>query len=172
MRTTQVFYSLRVKKTQAMRALDARGINYSVTEYDDSGAFHTGEEAAALVGAPPEAVYKTLVVLRDSDPRGKPILVMIPVAEQLDLKLLARSVSAKSLRMATQREAEKLTGMQAGGISALALQRPAAFEVLIDESAVLLERIHVSAGARGLDIELAVEDLVAVTGARYVAATS
>jgi Cys-tRNA(Pro)/Cys-tRNA(Cys) deacylase len=161
-----------MKKTQAMRALDAKGTAYSVTEYDDSGEFHTGEEAAALVGAPPEAVYKTLVVLREADARAKPILVMIPVAEQLDLKQLAQSIGEKSLRMATQREAEKLTGMQVGGISALALPRPAAFEVLLDEQALLLERIHVSAGARGLDIELAVDDLIAATDARYVAATS
>jgi Cys-tRNA(Pro)/Cys-tRNA(Cys) deacylase len=60
--------------------------------------------------------------------------------------------------------------MQVGGISALALQRQAAFEVLIDEAAILVERIHVSGGARGLDIELATEDLVAVTEATYVSA--
>lgn len=161
-----------MKKTQAIRALDARGIAYRVTEYDDSGDFHTGEEAAALVGAPAEAVYKTLVVLREADPRAKPIVVMIPGAEQLDLKRLAQSLGEKSLRMATQRVAEKLTGMQVGGISALALQRPAAFDVLLDENAVLLERIHVSAGARGLDIELTVDDLVTAANARYVAAVS
>jgi len=159
-----------VKKTHAIRLLESKGVEHRVTEYDSSGEFHTGEEAAALVGAPAEAVYKTLVVLNDGDPKERPMMAVIPVVQQLDLKALASAVGAKKLRMATQREAEKLTGMQAGGISALALQRPD-FDVLLDEQAILLERFHVSAGARGVDVELAVEDFVALTGARYVQAT-
>lgn len=158
-----------MKKTHAMRVLDSKRIAYRVTEYDSSGEFHTGEEAAALVGAPAEAVYKTLVVLRDAPSAGKRLMVMIPVALQLDLKLVAESLGEKRLRMATQKEAEKLTGMQVGGISALGLQRPG-FTVLIDERAQALERVHVSAGARGMDIELAVRDLVSLTGASFVRA--
>ena len=158
-----------MKKTHAIRVLDSKHIPYRVTEYDSSGEFHTGEEAAALVGAPAEQVYKTLVVLGDSPKAGKPMLVMVPVAAQLDLKQLAEATGQKRLRMATQKEAEKLTGMQVGGISALALQRPG-FTVLIDEQARSLERIHVSAGARGMDVELAVSDLAALTGARFVRA--
>jgi Cys-tRNA(Pro)/Cys-tRNA(Cys) deacylase len=161
-----------VKKTQAIRALEARGVAYRAVEYDSSGAFHTGEEAAILVGAAVETVFKTLVVLREGDPRAKPLLVMAPVARELDLKLVALEVGAKRLRMATQKEAERLTGMQVGGISALGAQRRERFEVVIDESARRLERVHVSAGARGVDLELAVEDLVAVTGARYVQAVA
>jgi Cys-tRNA(Pro)/Cys-tRNA(Cys) deacylase len=157
-----------VGKTQAMRVLEARGIAYRVTEYDASRAFHSAEEAAALAGAPAAAVYKTLVVLRDSHARGKPLLVMVPSTVQLDLKLLARALGEKKLRMATQREAERLTGMQAGGISALALRTPASFEILIDERARSLDEIHVSAGMRGMELALAVADLVAVTGARSV----
>ena len=175
-----------MKKTHAMRLLDSKGIPYRVTEYDSSGEFHTGEEAAALVGAPAEAVYKTLVVLRDgpapvgrgpsldrlragalSHGEGKPFIVMLPVALQLDLRLLAEAAREKRLWMATQREAEKLTGMQVGGISALGLQRPG-FTILIDERARALERVHISAGARGMDIELAMSDLVALTDARFV----
>jgi Cys-tRNA(Pro)/Cys-tRNA(Cys) deacylase len=174
------------KKTHAIRLLDSKGIPYRVTEYDSSGEFHTGEEAATLVGAPAEAVYKTLVALRDapasvgqgpdrlragalSHREGKPIMVMVPVAMQLDLKVLAEALGEKRLRMATQKEAEKLTGMHVGGISALGLQRPG-FTVLLDERARALERLHISAGARGIDIELAVTDLVALTGARFVRA--
>jgi len=158
-----------VKKTHAMRVLDSWHIPYRITEYDSSGEFHTGEEAAALVRAPVETVYKTLVVLREVSQAGKPMLVMIPVAKELDLKLLAIGLGEKRLRMATQREAERLTGMQVGGISALGLQRPG-FTVLIDERAHTLERVHVSAGARGMDLELAVGDLVTVTGAKFVPA--
>lgn len=157
------------RKTHAIRLLETKGIAHRITVYDDSGEFHSGEEAAALVGAPAEAVYKTLVVLRDP-PSGKPMLVMVPVAAKADLKVLASSLGEKRLRMATQKEAEKMTGLQVGGISALALQRPG-FDILIDESAILLEKVHVSAGARGMDVELAVEDLVALTEARYVKAT-
>lgn len=160
-----------MKKTQAIRLLESKGIDHRVTEYDSSGEFHSGEEAAELVGAPSETVYKTLVVLNDTDPKARPMLVIVPVAEKLDLKLLASSIGAKKLRMASQKEAEKLTGMQIGGISALALQH-SGFEVLLDEQAILLERFHVSAGARGMDVELAVEDFVELTGARYVQATA
>jgi Cys-tRNA(Pro)/Cys-tRNA(Cys) deacylase len=151
-----------------MRVLDARDIVYRVVVYDASRAFHGGAEAAGLLGVPAAAVYKTLVVMRDGNARP-PLMVMLPSDEQLDLKLLARSTGDKRLRMATQREAERLTGMDAGGISALPLRRPA-FDVCIDEAARERERVHVSAGIRGTDIELRVEDLVAVTGARYVRA--
>lgn len=158
-------------KTHAMRVLEARGVPYRATVYDASGAFHSGEEAAVLVGAPAERVYKTLVVLREGAPRARPLMVMVRVDAEVDLKLLAASTGDKKLRMATQREAEQLTGMRAGGISALALRRPVV-DVLLDEPAHALDRIHVSAGARGVDLELAVTDLLAVTGARFVRATA
>jgi len=160
----------KTEKTHAMRVLDATGVAYRATVYDASGAFHSGEDAAALVGAPAEAVYKTLVVLREATPRARPLLAMVPSNAQLDLKLLAASIGEKKLRMATQREAEQLTGMQVGGISALGLRRPT-FEILLDEAARSLDRIHVSAGARGVDIELRVDDLVSATNARFVRAT-
>jgi Cys-tRNA(Pro)/Cys-tRNA(Cys) deacylase len=70
------------------------------------------------------------------------------------------------MRMATQREAEQLTGMQAGGISALGLARPAAFDVLLDGAAAERASIHVSAGVRGVDLEVGIADLLAVTGGR------
>jgi Cys-tRNA(Pro)/Cys-tRNA(Cys) deacylase len=159
-----------MEKTHAMRVLDAKKIPYTPKVYDESGAFHAGTEAAALLGADPATVYKTLVVLRESNPRGKPMLLIMPVEAEVDLKLLAAGIGEKKLRMAKQREAEDLTGMRAGGISALALKQPARFEVWLDESARSLDAIHVSAGARGIDLELRVADLLAVTGARWVAA--
>jgi Cys-tRNA(Pro)/Cys-tRNA(Cys) deacylase len=158
------------KKTHAVRLLESKGIAHHVTVYDEAGEFHTGEEAAALVGAPVEAVYKTLVVRREP-PGGRALLVILPVAAQADLKTLATALGEKRLRMATQKEAEKLTGMQVGGISALAV--PAGrFDVLIDEAARTLEMIHVSAGARGIDVELPVADLVRLTDANYTTATA
>jgi Cys-tRNA(Pro)/Cys-tRNA(Cys) deacylase len=129
-------------------------------------------DAAELIGAPVEAVYKTLVVLRDPPKSGKPLLVLIASHREVDFKLLAKSLgSAKQkLRMATQREAESLTGLQVGGISALALLNRG-FEIALDEPAAALDQIHISAGQRGVDLRLAVKDLVAVTGAKVVRAT-
>ena len=155
-----------------MRALDTRGIQYRALEYDASGAFHTGEEAATLVGAPAECVYKTLVVLREGEARAQPLVVMVAVEQELDLKLLAGELGAKKLRMASQKEAEKLTGMQVGGISALGLQKADRFEVLIDRAVDNLDRVHVSAGTRGIDLELRVSDLLDLTRAKLVRCTS
>jgi Cys-tRNA(Pro)/Cys-tRNA(Cys) deacylase len=94
-------------------------------------------------------------------------MVMVPATSQIDLKLLAAEIGDKKLRMATQREAEQLTGMQAGGISALGLRKPG-FDILIDGRARRLGRVHISAGVRGADVELAVDDLVRLTNARFV----
>ncbi len=165
-------------KLNSMRLLESRKITFKATTYDASGEFHSATDAAQLIGAPVEAVYKTLVVLRDPSPSsgrtpksGKPILVMIASHLEVDLKALAKSVNEKKLRMATQREAESLTGLQVGGISALALLNRG-FEMCIDEPARALDQIHISAGQRGVDLQLAVKDLVALTNAKMVRATS
>jgi Cys-tRNA(Pro)/Cys-tRNA(Cys) deacylase len=150
-------------RTNAMRLLDARGVAYRAVAYDAGGTFHDAVEVAAMLGAPVDAVFKTLVVLREDG--GRPCLVMIPAAMQLDLKRCAKAVGAKAVRMASQREAERLTGLQVGGISALMLTTKP-FDVWIDDSVELLDRVHVSAGVRGVDLELAVADLLAVTGAQ------
>jgi Cys-tRNA(Pro)/Cys-tRNA(Cys) deacylase len=164
-------------KLNSMRVLEAHKISYVVTEYDASREFHSATDAARLIGAPVESVYKTLVVLRDpstssgqAPKSGKPILVMVASAREVDLKVLAKSLGEKKLRMATQREAESLTGLQVGGISALALFNRG-FEIVLDEPARALEQIHISAGQRGVDVQLAVRDLIVVTRAKVVRAT-
>ena len=154
-------------KTNAARLLEARAISHRVRVYDAGGAFHSADEAAGLLGVPGGSVLKTLVVLRETAGRPKPLLVLVPSDGQLDLKRLGRALGEKRLRMATQQEAERLTGLKVGGISALAV-RAGAFEVLVDASAARWERIHVSAGVRGVDLELAVGDLLAATGGRLV----
>jgi Cys-tRNA(Pro)/Cys-tRNA(Cys) deacylase len=154
-----------VKKTQAMRVLEARGIAYTAIEYDASGAFHSADEAAALLGVPAESVFKTLVALRDAA-GGRPLLVVAPSTSEVDLKAVARAAGEKRVRMASQKEAERLTGLQVGGISALALL-DRRFDVLLDESARDWPAIHVSAGQRGMDIALSPDDFVAVAGARW-----
>ncbi len=160
-------------KLNSMRLLDARKIKYTATTYDASGEFHSATDAAQLIGAPVEQVYKTLVVLREPPKSGKPLLVMIASHRELDLKLLAKAVNdaKRKLRMATQHEAEELTGLQVGGISALVLINRG-FEICLDEPASALDQIHISAGQRGVDVQLAVKDLIALTRAKLVRATS
>ncbi|MGB8648829.1 MAG: YbaK/EbsC family protein [Anaerolineae bacterium] len=159
-----------MNKTNAQRLLESKKIPYESKVYDASGEFHSADEAARLISAPVETVYKTLVVLRET-PHTKPLLVMIAANREVDLRGLAKSVGEKKLRMATQKEAEQLTGLQVGGISALALLNRG-FEICIDHPALALQEIHISGGTRGLDLKLRVPDLVALTRARTVDATS
>ncbi|MCL4466005.1 MAG: aminoacyl-tRNA deacylase [Chloroflexi bacterium] len=154
------------EKTNAMRVLEGKKIPYQAFTY--SPEIHVATEVAATLGFPASEVYKTLVVLRE---KGKPLLVMVASEKEIDLRRLAKSVDEKSLRMALRKEAERLTGLQVGGISALALLNKG-FDIYIDRPALGLEYVLVSAGKRGINLRLRVNDLVAVTGARPVEATA
>ncbi|HLO17709.1 MAG TPA: aminoacyl-tRNA deacylase [Anaerolineales bacterium] len=143
------------------RFLDAHKVSYVTfeTPTEKLGAL----EAAELLNVPPELVFKTIVVTRDK-PR-KPILAVIPGPNIVDLKLLAAFLGEKKVHLATEREAEQLTGLQAGGISPLALINKG-FQVVIDSAAQNYSEIHVSGGQRGLNIKLPVSDLIKLTNAR------
>jgi len=157
-----------MEKTQAMRALEGKRIPYEALTYPDD--MRDAEEIAIMLDLPPEQVFKTLVVLPPESgerPGKKPMLVMLPADQQLDLKKLAAATGAKKLKMATHREAEALTGLQVGGISAVALLNKG-FAVLIDQSAQAQSHICISAGKRGLQLRLAVADLIKLTNARSV----
>lgn len=158
-----------MQKTIAMKLLDGKKISYDVFPYPEH--MRDAEAIAAKLGVPASQVFKTLVVLPPGTVgrAAKPMLVMLPANKQLNLKKLAKAVNAKKLQMATHAEAEKMTGLQVGGISALALLNRG-FAVFLDESARDYEQIFVSAGQRGLDLKLAVNDLVNVTNARFVTA--
>ncbi|MFN2116953.1 MAG: aminoacyl-tRNA deacylase [Candidatus Promineifilaceae bacterium] len=151
------------KKTLAMKLLDGKKISYNAYSYPDN--LRDAEEVAQALDLPFERVFKTLVISRPKP--DKNILAMVPANRQLDLKKLAKSVGDKKLKMASHRDAEALTGLQVGGISALALLNRG-FDVYLDQSAAGFEQIIVSAGERGQQIELAVGDLVKLTRARYV----
>jgi len=152
-------------RTQAMRILDARKVPYTVHVFPDS--IRDAAEVAAALELPPAQVFKTLVLLREDETPAHPLLVMAPADAELDLRAVARAIGAKSVRLATYRQAEELTGLKVGGISALALlHRP--FLVFIDESARSFEQILVSGGQRGVDLQLRVQDLVQVTQAQTV----
>jgi Cys-tRNA(Pro)/Cys-tRNA(Cys) deacylase len=152
-------------KTNAMRALDARQIVYETYTYPST--IHSADQVAALLSVPPSEVYKTLVMFASD---GRHLLVAVPGDAEVDLRLLARSLEVKAVRMAPQREAERLTGLLVGGISPLALLgRP--FDVYLDRRAQRLDRLYINGGQRGINLRLRVADLVAVTGAQLVDAT-
>ena len=143
------------------RLLDSRKIPYIPYELpvEKLGAMET----ARLLNVEPASVFKTIVITRDK-PR-KPLLVVIPGPSQVNLKRLAAALDEKKVYLPTEREAEQLTGLQAGGISPLALVNKG-FQVVIDCSAQDYSEIHVSGGQRGLNIKLSVSDLIQLTSAR------
>ena len=148
------------------RMLDARKVRY--TAYELPAEKLGAQETARLLNVPVELVYKTIVVTRD---KGKPLLVVVPGDREVDLKLLARALNEKKLRLPTEREAEAITGLQAGGISPLALINKG-FQVVIDAAAQKRKEIHVSGGQLGLNIYLPVKDLVKLTNARFALVTN
>ncbi len=154
------------QKTNAMRLLDSLRIPYQVHEF--SSDIRSAAEVAELLGVPTNQVYKTLVVTRE---RGRPLLVLISGSQALDLKRLAQAVGEKKLRMAAHKEAEAITGLSVGGISALSLTRKG-FVVYTDEPILTLDRVYVSAGRRGINLSLLPDDLIRITGARVVRLTA
>jgi Cys-tRNA(Pro)/Cys-tRNA(Cys) deacylase len=153
-------------KNNTTRFLDAQKVKYQLYTYSYDDGVHSAVEVAAAIGLPPEQVFKTLVVQAD-DPKRKPMLVIVPGPESVDLRALAKAVSAKKVKMATHADAEKMTGLQTGGISALALINKG-FDVYLDDRADKFEQIAVSAGQRGANVLLGVKDLVRLTRARTV----
>jgi Cys-tRNA(Pro)/Cys-tRNA(Cys) deacylase len=143
------------------RLLDSRKIAYQA--YETPAEKLEALETARILAVPAEVVYKTIVVTREKP--KKPLLAVIPGPANVDLKLLAAAVGEKKVHLPTEREAEQLTGLQAGGISPLALLNKG-FQVVIDSSAQKHPEIHVSGGQRGLNIRLAVNDLIHLTNAR------
>lgn len=130
-------------------------IPFSIHEYrHDAAAASYGLEAAEKLGLDPREVFKTLIVHVD----GRLTAALVPVARQLDLKALAASTGGKRATMAATAEAERATGYLTGGISPLGQKKT--LPTVVDESVLALDRIFVSAGRRGLQIELAPADLL------------
>ncbi|WKZ34655.1 MAG: YbaK/EbsC family protein [Anaerolineales bacterium] len=143
------------------RFLDARRVTYTAHELplEKIGAL----EAAQFLCVPAGRVFKTIVTRRE---KGKPVLAVIPAPCAVDLKLLASFLGEKKMHMPTEREAEAMTGLQAGGISPLALINRG-FQVVIDSAAQAFDEIYISGGQRGLNIQIPVEALVQLTNARF-----
>ncbi len=133
---------------------------YSVHPYHaDPRAGSYGTEAAAALGVSPERVFKTLIASVD----GQLTSAVVPVAGQLNLKALADAVGGKKAEMAQTAAAQRATGYVIGGISPIAQRKN--LPVVIDSSALERETVFCSAGQRGLELELAPDDLILATGA-------
>jgi Cys-tRNA(Pro)/Cys-tRNA(Cys) deacylase len=148
--------------TPAINAAKKAKIQYTVHEYDhDPAAPSFGVEAAEKLGVPPERVFKTLVV----DAGGSLAVAVVPVLLKLDLKAMAKALKAKKAAMADVKVVERTTGYVVGGVSPLGQKKR--LPTVLDASAEGLETVFVSGGRRGLDIELAPDDLAALTRASF-----
>jgi Cys-tRNA(Pro)/Cys-tRNA(Cys) deacylase len=153
-------------KNNVTRFLESKKVIYQAFTYDYAAGIESAIQVAEAIGLPPAQVFKTLVALPDQ-PKRKPMLVMIPGPETLDLKVLAKAANLKKAKMATHVEAETMTGLQTGGISPLALINKG-FEVYLSDQALAFETIAVSAGQRGANIQLGVKELIKLTNARLI----
>jgi Cys-tRNA(Pro)/Cys-tRNA(Cys) deacylase len=147
--------------TPATALLVRRKVAHRLHEYrHDPRAGSYGAEAAHALGIPPARCFKTLV----ADVDGALSVAVVPVTGGLDLKALAAALGGKRAAMADPALAERTTGYVRGGISPLGQRR--ALPTVVDESAAAFDTVYVSAGRRGLQVELAPADLVRLTGAR------
>lgn len=146
--------------TPAALALTAAGIGFELHHYEhDPRAASYGMEAAEALGVEPARVFKTLLASLD----GSLVVGIVPVAGQLDLKALARALGGSRAAMAEVSTAERATGYVAGGISPVGQKK--SHRTVLDASALTHPTIYVSAGRRGLDLEMTPADLVAITEA-------
>lgn len=144
-----------------MRLLEQHAIPYEVVSYPDD--LRDAEAIAEVLGVPPYLVYKTLVAQPEDS--SKPLLVMLAADRQLNLKKLAAAAGHKKIRMAAHKDAEALTGLKVGGISALALTHKN-WPVFLDQPAMEHQHILISAGQRGLDLRVPVIALMGLVRAR------
>ena len=156
--------------TPAVARLDALGIDYLLHPYaHDPRSTAFGDEAVAALGVDPDRFFKTLLTELETAgraPRRAPVACgVVPVAGKLDLRAFARTLGAKRATMADLPLAERSSGYVRGGISPIAQKTPV--PCVIDETAILFERVLVSAGLRGLAVELAPDDLLRAAAARY-----
>ncbi len=148
------------EKTNVMRTLEQKKIPYTAYTYPTEGGAMDGVSVAAYLGVDPEEVFKTLVAKGAS---GQYYVFDIPVAESLDLKKGAKAVGEKSIAMLPQKELLPLTGYVHGGCSPVGMKKP--FPTVFHETAEILDRIMVSAGKIGFQIQCRPEDLLALVGA-------
>ena len=147
-------------KTNAMRILDKLKISYDTKEYAVDPEDLSGVHVAELMGLCPDEVFKTLVARSD---KGEVVVLCIPVHKELDLKKCAVAAGVKRLELTAVKELLVLTGYIRGGCSPVGMKKK--YRTFLHESALLQEKIYVSAGARGSQIHLSVSDLIEAVSA-------
>lgn len=148
------------EKTNVMRVLDGKKIPYESHTYKPDATM-TGEEIAAILGEDSAKVFKTLVTQGKS---GAYYVFVVPVKEELDLKKAAKASGEKAVSMIKQKELLPLTGYVHGGCSPIGMKKQ--FPTFIHETAAGFDKVFVSAGKVGYQIELSPEDLIAVAGCK------
>jgi Cys-tRNA(Pro)/Cys-tRNA(Cys) deacylase len=141
-------------KTNALRMLETHGVAHRVISYEVDESDLSARSAAEKVGIEVERIFKTLALRGD---KTGVLLCCVPGGSELDLKKAAKVSGNKSVEMLSLKELQPTTGYVRGGCSPIGTKKP--FPVLIDESALLYDEISVSAGARGLQVMLAPDDL-------------
>jgi Cys-tRNA(Pro)/Cys-tRNA(Cys) deacylase len=143
--------------TPAVRFLEKQGVVHTVRRYelDHSQSGTYGEAVAKAIGAEPQRVFKTLIAQLNS---GELVVAVVPVSGTLDFRALAAAAGAKSAVMAPPQAAEKVTGYVTGGISPFGQRK--ALRTFIDRSIETFSKVFVSAGRRGLQVEVGSKDLV------------
>ncbi len=151
---------MKTQGTRAIRLLRDAGAQVTVHQCDlEEGAAETyGESIAAILGVEPERVLKTLIAEVD----GGAVVAIVPVSGRLSLKALARAAGGKRAEMVEPARAERLTGYVTGGISPFAQQRQ--LPTFVDETVELWDSVFVSAGQRGLQLEIAPAELLRLLG--------
>ncbi|NLN15345.1 MAG: Cys-tRNA(Pro) deacylase [Tissierellia bacterium] len=142
-------------KTNAMRILDKMDVEYTSYIYSSNDNKIDGISVANKIGKDPKYVYKTLVAKGHS---GEIYVYVIPVAEELDLKKAARAAGEKNIQLVSVKDIQKLTGYIRGGCSPIGMKKK--YKTFIDSTALDIERIVVSAGKIGVQMELKIEDLI------------
>lgn len=148
-----------MKKTRAIEILSDLGCAFELGEFEATE--FTAEEVAEKLQIPLEQVFKTLIV----ESEREPVLAVVPGDRELSLKKLATAVGAKRMELVKLNDIQRLTGYLKGGVSPLGSKRP--MPVFIDETAILYDRISVSAGLRGLQLLIAPDVLSAAASAKY-----
>ena len=152
-----------MKKTNALRLLDAKHIPYETVTYSVDEQDLSGAHILDFIPLPAEAVFKTLVLKGD---RKGIIVCMIPALKEIDLKKLAQAIQDKKVEMLPMKQLLPTTGYIRGGCSPVGMKKH--FPTYIDQSCLAHERLSVSAGVRGMQMLLKREDLIAVSQAKCV----
>jgi Cys-tRNA(Pro)/Cys-tRNA(Cys) deacylase len=150
------------EKTNVMRLLDGKKIQYTIHDYTESGAI-AGEDVASVLGEAPEQVFKTLVTIGSKTKQN--YVFLVPVTGELDLKKAAKAVGEKSIEMIKSKELLPLTGYVHGGCSPIGMKKQ--FPTVVHNTAETMENILFSGGKIGVQVELKTEDFKKIINIKF-----